>query len=275
MTTTTSANRSRTGTDNSRKRSDFNSSNSNSSDLNSSDFSSRPSLDSRISNVSNVTTSSGRALDQQRENEVYRRRQERDEDERRDENFNRQKQERDEAFERQEALRRRQTEWTRQVPLIPVAPAQRTCRVITFKTISAAEALNYSSAAEDEVVTYATIAGDFGAGLVGFTIRGNNAGKRVARFEVPPTSKLVDLQYAEGCRHTGGPNYTCQRLFKAVRGAVEFEAMTAPSAPLGRLVAHVKNTTLVAWDTEQQSATPGGECLTLVGFNFDSTFFPQ
>ena len=161
------------------------------------------------------------------------------------------------------------------MPLVPVAPAQRTCRVITFKTISAADVMNYSSAAEDEVVTYATIAGDFGAGLVGFTIRGNNAGERVTRFEVAPTSKLVDLQYAEGCRHTGGPNYTCQRLFKAVRGAVEFEALTAPSAPLGRLVAHVKNTTLVAWDTEQQRATPGGECLTLVGFNFDSTFLPQ
>jgi hypothetical protein len=161
------------------------------------------------------------------------------------------------------------------VPVVPVTTAQPPCRVITFKTLSAAHALNYSSPAEDEVVTYATIAGDFGAGLVGFTIRGDNAGQRVTRFEVAPTSKLVDLQYAEGCRHTGGANYTCQHLFKAVRGAVEFEALTAPSAPRGRLVAHVKNTTLVAWDAEQQRETPGAECLTLVGFNFESTFFPQ
>ncbi|MBL8921185.1 MAG: hypothetical protein JNJ54_20145 [Myxococcaceae bacterium] len=214
-------------------------------------------------------------LDEQREYETHRRRQERDEDERRDENHARQQQERNEAFERQETLRRRQLEWARQLAVTPTAPAPRTCRVVAFKTVSAAEGMNYSSAASNEVVSYATIIGDFGAGLVGFTVRGNNEGQLASRFESSPTTRLVDLHYAESCRRSGDDDYLCERVFRAVRGAVDFDALTTPTAPRGRLIARVRSTTLVEWNVAQRKPVPGGDCVTLVNFDFESTFLPK
>lgn len=216
-------------------------------------------------------------LDQQRERETFRRRQDRDEDERRDENLAIQQRERDEDFQRQQDLRRRQTEWARQtLPTTAVPntarPAAKTCRTVHFKTVGTLE--NFSDPKKREVTTMATLVSEAGNGVVGFVIREDNEGHMVTRFEASPTSKQVDLIYGEKCK-TRGTNATCEGIYRAVRGSLEFEVLTTVSAPRGSLVAHVKGATLVEWDIDHQQVIPGGDCVTFEVFNYESTFLPK
>ncbi len=219
-------------------------------------------------------------LDQQRERETFRRRQDRDEDERRDENLAIQQRERDEAFQRMQDLRRRQAEWTRQSvpntvtpnPVVGARPLPNTCRAVHFKTVGTLE--SYSDPKKHEVTTTATLVSEAGDGVVGFVIREDNEGHMITRFEASPTSRHVDLVYGEKCK-TRGSDATCERIYRAVRGSLEFEVLTTASAPRGRLVAHVKGATLVEWDLDHQQSLPGGACVTFEVFNYESTFFPK
>ncbi|MER2559703.1 MAG: hypothetical protein ABTQ32_03230 [Myxococcaceae bacterium] len=96
----------------------------------------------------------------------------------------------------------------------------------------------------------------------------------ITRFEASPTSTNVDLVYGEKCK-IKGTDATCDHVYRAVRGSLEFEVLTTASAPRGRLVAHVKGATLIEWDTKRNQAVPGGDCVTFEVFNYESTFFPQ
>lgn len=219
-------------------------------------------------------------LDQARERETFRRRQERDEDERRDENRAIQQRERDEAFERMEALRRRQNEWTRQaLPTRPMPPpavgtpaGPKSCRTVHFKTVGTLD--NFSDPKSRQVTTEAALVSEAGDGFVGFTVRDDNEGHMITRFEAAPTSKNVDLIYGEKCQ-IKGTLAACVRFYRAMRGSLEFEVLTTVSAPRGRLIAHVKGAALVQWDLERRQAVSGGDCVTFEVFNYEATFLPK